>query len=233
MGAAHMKDATQPPRVVIADDDPIARRAVRDALQEAGIIVIAEAGNGHDAVDLSLHYQADAVLMDVVMPVTDGIMATRRLTERAPGIAVIMLSANDDDEVGLACLRVGAMGFLPKTIGLSSLPRALTAAIAGEAVISRRLATRLVEGARRTSPDGLGVRPVRSPLTSREWEVLDLLCGGQSTDGIAETLFLSSETVRSHVKNILRKLDVHNRDEAIRAARELRGEIVSLDQLVA
>jgi two-component system, NarL family, response regulator LiaR len=233
MGALQRDDVDRPPRVVIADDDPIARRAVRDALQEAGIIVIAEAGNGHDAVELSLHYQADAVLMDVVMPITDGILATRRLAQRAPEITVIMLSANDDEEVGLTCLRVGAMGFLPKTIGLSSLPRALRAAMNGEAVISRRLATRLVEGARRSSPDGLGVRPVRSALTSREWEVLDLLCGGNSTDGIAETLFLSSETVRSHVKNILRKLNVHNREEAILAARGLRGDIVGLDQAAA
>lgn len=231
MGAEQQQD--RPPRVVIADDDPIARRAVRDALQDAGIIVIGEAANGHDAVELTLHYQADAVLMDVVMPTTDGMTAARRLAERAPHVAVIMLSANDDDDVGLACLRMGAIGFLPKTIGLSSLPRALMAATAGEAVISRRLATRLVEGARRSSPDGLGVRPVRSALTSREWEVLDLLCSGQSTDGIAEVLFLSSETVRSHVKNILRKLGVHNRDEAIRATRELRGEIGGVDQLAA
>ncbi len=222
-----------PLRAVIADDDPIARRAVRDALQEAGLVTIAEAGNGEDAVRLSLHYAPDVVLMDVVMPVMDGIAATRALAERASTIAVVMLSANADDDVALVCLRAGASGFLAKTIDLAGLPRALQAAVDGEAVISRRLATRLVRGVRGTRPDGVGVRPVRSALTPRQWEVLDLLCLDLSTAEIADRLVLANETVRSHVKSILRKLGVHNRSEAVTAARQLRAEIVPLDQAAA
>src|SRR5512132_912357 len=124
---------SSPVRVIIADDDPLARRAVRDALQEAGIVVIAEASNGLDAVQLSLHYEPDVVLMDVVMPSMDGVTATRKLCERAPHVKVVMLSANADDDVGLLCLRAGATGFLAKDIAIASLPRALRAARDGEA----------------------------------------------------------------------------------------------------
>jgi len=220
-------------RAVIADDDPITRRAVRDALQQAGLVTIAEAENGRDAVQLSLHYAPDVVLMDVVMPVMDGIAAARMLAERASNIAVVMLSANEDEEVALVCLRAGAIGFLAKSVDLRGLPRALQAAVDGEAVISRRLATRLVRGVRGTSPDGVGVRPVRSPLTPRQWEVLDLLCLDLTPAEIADRLVLSNETVRSHVKSTMRKLSVHNRAEAVEAARRLRADIVPLDQAVA
>ena len=123
-------------------------------------------------------------------------------------------------------LSSGASGFLPKTVSLETLPRAVRAAAAGEAVVTRRLTAELIDRLRRSSPDGTGLRPVRSELTSREWEVLDLLCRQLSTDEIADTLVLSHETVRSHVKNILRKLGVRSRKEAIEVARELRSGIV-------
>ena len=95
------------------------------------------------------------------------------------------------------------------------LPQALRGAVDGEAVISRRLGRRLVEHIRRQPEGASGMRPVKSPLTPREWEVIDLLCEGKTTDQIAETLVLSTETVRSHVKNILRKLDARSREEAV------------------
>src|SRR5436190_20302608 len=213
-------------KVIIADDDPLARRAIRDALQDHGIVVIAEAAEGHDAVELVLHYDPDVVLMDVVLPRIDGITATRQILKRHPHVVVFMVSANEDPELGLMCLRAGASGFLPKTVSLETLPRAVRAAAAGEAVVTRRLTAELIDRLRRSSPDGTGLRPVRSELTSREWEVLDLLCRQLSTDEIADTLVLSHETVRSHVKNIPRKLGVRSRKEAIEVARELRSGIV-------
>jgi two-component system, NarL family, response regulator LiaR len=213
-------------RVVIADDDPLARRAVRDALQDDGIVVIAEAPEGHDAVELALHYDPDVVLMDVVLPRVDGITATRRILAQSPDVVIVMMSANEDPELGLMCLRAGASGFLPKTVALETLPRAIRAAAAGEPVVTRHLTAELIQRLRR-SPDGHGMRPVRSALTGREWEVLDLLCQGLSTEAIAETLVLSSETVRSHVKNILRKLDVRSRGEAVEMAKELRSAVPS------
>ena len=219
-----------PLRVIVADDDPLARRVVRDALEAGGIVVIAEAANGREAVELSLYYKPDVVLMDLVMPDVDGIQATRRILAREPDVEVVILTSSDDDEVGLVGLRAGASGFLNKRAGVDALPRALRGAVAGEAVVSRRLTMRLVDTMRRTRPDGAGIRPVRSRLTPREWEVLDLLCAGQSTDEIAETLVLSCETVRSHIKNLLRKLGVSSRQAAIKEARRMRADLAVSDE---
>jgi two-component system, NarL family, response regulator LiaR len=216
-------------RVIVADDDPLARRVVRDALEAGGIIVIAEAANGREAVELSLYYKPDIVLMDLVMPEFDGIQATRRILAREPDVEVVILTSSDDDEVGIVGLRAGASGFLNKRAGVDALPRALRGAVAGEALVSRRLTMRLVDTIRRTRADGAGIRPVRSRLTPREWEVLDLLCDGQSTDEIADALVLSSETVRSHIKNLLRKLGVRSRQAAVEEARRLRADLALAD----
>jgi NarL family two-component system response regulator LiaR len=220
-------------KVVIADDDPLARRAIRDALQEEGVVVVAEAANGNDARRLVAHYRPDVVLMDVVMPGGDGVQATRLLREQCPDVAVVMLAASDDPELALVCLRAGAVGFLPKTIDLRSLPRALRSALAGEAVVTRQLTMHLIEGLRRTGPAGAGMRPVRSSLTQREWEVLDLLCQGLSTEAVSASLVLSGETVRSHIKHIFRKLGVRSRQAAIDVAQTMRAEHLEGDQRVA
>jgi two-component system, NarL family, response regulator LiaR len=215
-----------PLRVIIADDDPLTRRALRDVLQEAGVVVIAEAGGGREAVELSRYYRPDVVVMDLVMPGVDGLEATRQIVEQAPDVRVVMLTSSDSEEIGLTTLRAGASGFLGKQVGLEALPRALHRAREGEAVVSRRLTMRLVESMRRVREDGAGMRPIHSPLTTREWEVLDLLCQHRSTDQIAETLVLSVETVRSHVKSVLRKLDVRSRREAVAVAERLRSSLV-------
>jgi two-component system, NarL family, response regulator LiaR len=217
--------AERPLRVIVADDDPLARRVVRDALEAGGIVVIAEASTGREAVELSLHYKPDVVLMDLVMPDGDGIQATRRILARAPDLEVVILTSSSDDDIGIVGLRAGASGFLNKRAGVEALPRALRGAAAGEAVISRRMTMRLVDSMRRAPADGAGLRPVRSRLTPREWEVLDLLCAGQSTDEIADTLVLSAETVRSHIKNLLRKLGVSSRQAAIDEARRMRADL--------
>ena len=214
----------EPVRAIVADDDPFARKMIKEALQRAGIVVIAEAHNGRQAVELTRHYNPDVVLMDIVMPELDGIAATRRIVKENPGQVVVILTTADDDEIGLLGLRAGARGFLAKDVDIDSLPQALHGALNGEAAISRRLSMRLVEQVRRV-PDGpSGMRPVKSPLTPREWEVLDLLAQARSTDQIAEQLVLASETVRSHVKNILRKLDARSRAEAVAVAQRMRNE---------
>lgn len=210
-------------RAIIADDDPFARRTIKDALQRAGIVVIAEAHNGRQAVELCLHYRPHVVLMDVVMPELDGIAATRRIVKEIPGQIVVILTSSDEEEMGLLGLRAGAAGFLTKELDVDVLPQALRGALEGEAVISRRLGMRLVEQLRSASAGARGLRPVKSPLTPREWEVIDLLDEGKTTDQIADSLVVSGETVRSHVKNILRKLDVGSREEAVAAARRMRG----------
>jgi two-component system, NarL family, response regulator LiaR len=211
-------------RVIVADDDPLARRMIRSALQDAGFVVVAEARNGREAVELTQYYGPDAVLMDVVMPELDGISATRRIISERPDQLVILLTGADE-EIGLAGLQAGASGYLNKDVDIEALPRALRGAAAGEAAISRTMGALLIQQLRRTParPAATGLRPVRSALTPREWEVLDLLCTGYTPEDVADTLVLSHETVRSHLKRAMRKLGVRSRGEAIEAAARLRG----------
>jgi NarL family two-component system response regulator LiaR len=209
-------------RAIVADDDPLVRRLIRDTLQTDGVTVVADACNGREAVELALFYRPDVVVMDFLMPGLDGIEATRGIYERDPEIRIVLLTGAADDELGVRALRAGAVGYLSKDLELGVLPRALRAALAGQAAISRRLAMRIVKQLREAPAGGVGQRPVRSSLTDREWEVLDLLCAGSSTDDIARMLVLSAETVRSHLKNLYRKLEVSSRDEAIAAGVRLR-----------
>lgn len=212
-------------RVLIVDDDALARRVVKDVLREAGLMIVAEARTGREAVELAIHYQPDVVLMDVVMPELDGLIATRRIVQAMPGQLVIMLTGagDDDDEIALQALHAGAVGFISKDVDIDALPRALNGLRHGEAAISRRMTLRLIERLRRSPEGHAGMRPVKGPLTSREWEVIDLLKLGRTTEQIATELVLSIETVRSHIKNAIRKLGVHTRAHAIAAADRLRS----------
>jgi two-component system, NarL family, response regulator LiaR len=215
-------------RLIIADPDPLARRLIRDALSAAeGMVVVAEAKDGTELAELATHYKPDLVLTEIAMPSVDGIEACRRILAKAPNVRVVMFTVNRDRDVELRALRAGASGVLSKDTSIESLVRAVRGVIGGEAAISRRLTMDLIEIIRRTSEGGSGLRPVKSVLTSREWEVLDLICAGASTREIAETLFLSEDTVYSHSKSILRKLGVHSRGEAVIAAERLRGMAVA------
>jgi two-component system, NarL family, response regulator LiaR len=211
-------------RVIVADDDPLARRMIKEALQRSGVVVIAEAQNGRQAVELALHYRPDVILMDVVMPELDGIVATRRIVKENPEQIIVILTSAGDDEIALLGLRAGASGFLAKDVDVDVLPQALQGVLSGEAAISRKLSMRLVEHLRRVPEGPGGLRPVKSPLTPREWEVIDLLAESRTTDQIADLLVLSTETVRSHVKNILRKLQASSREEAVGIAQRMRSE---------
>ena len=210
-----------PLRVIIADDDPLARRMIKGALQGAGMTVVAEAKDGHEAVELGLHYRPDIVLMDIVMPGLDGILATRQLLKTNPDQRVVALTGGDEGELGMLALRAGAVGFLSKDVDIDALPRALQGARDGEAAVSRDMTRRLIERFRGTNGSS-GLRPINSPLTTREWEVIDLFKSDRSADDVAEVLVLSPATVRSHLKNIMRKLDVHSRADAIAASEQLR-----------
>jgi|SRR4051794_23633247 len=209
-------------RVVVADDDAFARRLIKGSLQSAGMVVVAEAADGHEAVELALRHQPDVLLVDVVMPVLDGVLVTRKVRRAKPDQLVVVLSSAGEDEFGLLALQAGAVGFLSKDLDIDALPRALMGVWRGEGAISRAMTRRLI-GHFRSRPDGSSpLRPIDGPLTAREWEVIDVLRPGLSTDQVADTLVVSNETVRSHVKNILRKLNVHSRAEAIAATDALR-----------
>jgi DNA-binding NarL/FixJ family response regulator len=218
------KAITERLRAVIADDDPFARRLVKDVLEGAGVIVIAEAGDGRQAVELTLRHLPDVVVMDVVMPGFDGVVATRQIRRQLPDQLVIVLTGagSENDELGLLALRAGAAGFLSKDLEIEALPRALEGLRHGQAAISRKLTLALIARLRETPSGSSGMRPVKSPLTAREWEVIDLLKQSKTTDQIADELVLSPETIRSHVKNILRKLKVRSRREAVDMADEMR-----------
>jgi DNA-binding NarL/FixJ family response regulator len=218
-------------RAVVADDDPFARRVIREVLERSGVIVIAEARDGHEAVQFTLHHQPDVVVMDVVMPGCDGIMATRQIRRKLPEQLVIVLTGagTDDDELGLLALRAGADGFLSKDSEIEALPRALEGLRHGEAAISRKMTLSLIERLR-DAPDGSsGMRPVKSPLTAREWEIIDLVKESKTNDKIAAELVLSPETIRSHMKNIRRKLKVSSRQAAVAATDEMRNAAPPID----
>jgi DNA-binding NarL/FixJ family response regulator len=213
-------------KVLIADDDPLVRRLVRDTLEPHGIVVVAEAGTWRETVELSLHYRPAVVLTDLLMPGGEPLDGIRQIaTDAGPAVSVIVFSSSWDDDVAVAALRAGASGFLRKDMDLARLPLAIEAAARGEPAISRRLASVLVACLRGAPTAGVGVRPVRSTLSNREWQVFDLMCDGVSTTEMALALGISTETVRSHVKRILRKVGARDRNEAVAIAARLRAPI--------
>jgi two-component system nitrate/nitrite response regulator NarL len=217
------KDVTQPARVVVVDDDERLRSELRAALQDAGLTVIAEADNGRDAIDLAAHFRPDVMIMDIVMANIDGLSATREIVARAPSVRILLLTASDDVELGMVGLRAGAAGHQVKGVPVARIVDAVARMAAGEPVAGPELTWRLIESLRALPVGGQGVRPVRSKLTPREWEVLDLLCAGLSVDQIADELVLARDTVRTHVKRLLRKLGAHSQAEAISIANGIRA----------
>jgi DNA-binding NarL/FixJ family response regulator len=207
-------------RVLIIDSDPLPARALRAALADArDIEVVGTASDADSGARLAVELGPDVVLVDGRIAGADEGGFLRRLSAGGRVPAVLVLARAYDDEAGIRTLRRGASGYLAKQLSMDALPRIVRALAAGEVVLSRELATRMVGKLREVPESGIGLRPVRSPLSTREWEVLDLLRAGASTRRVAEDLDLTVETVRSHVKRILRKLGAHTRAEAIEIAK--------------
>jgi NarL family two-component system response regulator LiaR len=217
----------RPLRVLVADDDALLRSAVRDILARAGMQVVGEATNGRDALRMARHHKPDVILLDVVMPSMDGLTALEQMTDDPQIEArVVMLSVHGDNDVAFVALRKGALGYLDKEHDLAALPRILSEAAGGTAALSDSLTTHLVQRLRELPEGGIAMRPIQSVLTPREWEVADLLSLSHTTDEIADALVLSTETVRTHIKNIMRKLDVHRRVDLIETVARLRSGLV-------
>jgi DNA-binding NarL/FixJ family response regulator len=207
-------------RVLLADDQPLIRMGFRLILGSAtDIEVVAEAENGQQAVDLAVQFDPDVVLMDVRMPGVDGIEATRMVTARAPRSRVLILTTFDLDEYAFAGLNAGASGFLLKDAEPGELIAAIRTVARGDAVISPRVTRRLLDTFAnqlpgRAAPDAAGWLLLER-LTPREREVLIEVATGRSNTEIAEQLFLSEATVKTHLGRILTKLELRDRVQAV------------------
>ena len=211
-----------PARVLIAAADPLVRRALATVLAPPDFELVAQTASGDHALALARERAPHVALIDVILEDADGLEVAERIAREVTETRVIVLSASDDDSKAIRALRAGARGYLRKDIELDALPRAVTGVMAGEAAVSRRLSMRVIDELRKTPAMGPGLRPTVSELTPREWQVPDLLTTGASTADIALDLVLSPETVLTHVKNILKKLGVHSRRDAILQAERLR-----------
>lgn len=205
--------------VLIADDQAMVRAGLRLILEaEDDIVVVAEAENGEEGVRLARRETPDVVLMDVRMPVMDGLEATRQITEQVEGTRVIVLTTFDLDEYVYGSLRNGASGFLLKDADGDQLVEAVRVIAAGDALIAPSVTRRLIsEFADR--PELAEIKGL-DDLTEREVEVLGLVANGLSNAEIGEALFVSESTVKTHVSHILTKLQLRDRVQAVVAAYE-------------
>ena len=207
-----------PARVLVADDHAPTREDVRAAVDaDPRFTVVALAGDAADAVQAALRERPDLALLDMRMP-GSGAAAAWEITARLPATRAVMLTVSRSDEDLFAALRAGASGYLLKDMPFDAIGDELAAVLAGRVALPPELVVRLVEEFRDSSPRRRTVLSSSNPaqLTSREWEVLDLLRQGCATGEIARRLFVSPATVRSHVAAVLRKLRVADRDAAVR-----------------
>ena len=216
-------------RVLIADQDGLARRMMQNAVQKFVGMPAITARDAREALERTRYYRPALLLLDLALPGGGGVELIPRVLAILPEARVVTVSAADgDDQEVLAALRLGAVGHIDKDIDPERLARLVALAATGEAIVPRRLITPLLE-LWREIPDR-GWRPLRSTLTTREWQIVELLGEGASTARIAEHLVLSPTTVYSHINSLLHKLGVHSRTEAVAAARRLRQEEASVEQ---
>jgi DNA-binding NarL/FixJ family response regulator len=207
-------------RVFIADDQALVRAGFRRLLElEDGIKVVAEAADGQEAVELAARHRLDVILMDIRMPHLDGIAATRKLVAHRPGPRVLILTTFDLDEYVFEALRAGASGFILKDSPPDQLIAAIHVVAAGDALLAPPVARRLIEEfARRPSPHAPPAQ--LDDLTARERDVLRLVARGLTNAEIAATLVLGESTVKTHVGNLLAKLGLRDRIQAVVLAYE-------------
>jgi DNA-binding NarL/FixJ family response regulator len=210
-------------RVVVADDQALVRGGFTVLLNSAPDLQVAgEAANGQEALDLATSLRPDVVLMDVRMPQMDGLEATRRITAdpRLERTRVIILTTFDLDEYVHEALRAGASGFLLKDTLPDELLGAVRVVAAGDALISPRITRRLIEEFARRAEPGAAARAPLAPLTEREVEVLVLVAKGNANSEIAEALYVSHATVKTHVSRLLTKLYARDRAQLVMLAYE-------------
>jgi DNA-binding NarL/FixJ family response regulator len=207
-------------RLLIVDNHTLFRQGLVSLLQsEPGFEVVGEAGSGEEALKLVPRIQPDVVLMDVKMPGIGGVEATRRLAEAMPQARVLMLTVSEEEESLFAAIQAGARGYILKSADADELLEAIRHVHAGEAMISPVMTFRLMQALRN---GGVHSPLPELPLTSREQDVFQLLAQGASNRQIAKALTITENTVKTHVRNILEKLELRNRSEVAAYARSLR-----------
>ena len=206
-------------RVLIADDHPLFREGMRGRLDRvADVAVVGEAASGEEAVELAHKLEPHIILMDIKMPGLNGIEATREILRANPQIGILVLTMFEDDDSVFAAMRAGAKGYLLKDSGGEGVVHAIRAVASGEAVFGPGVAERIIGYF--SAPRAAAPQRAFPELTEREEEVLSLVAQGKSNREIARQLFVSLKTVRNHVSNILLKLQVADRAQAVIRARD-------------
>jgi two-component system, NarL family, response regulator DegU len=211
-------------RLLLADDHRMLREGLRRTLEEEGLDVVGEAADGEEALRLAAKLRPDVVLMDVTMPVLDGVEATRQLHEHLPEIPVVILTMHADREVLARAIRAGAAGYLVKDCSTDEVVRTVRLAANGETALSPELAASMLAEAQRVDTPAEELEPI---ISRREEEVLQLVADGLSTSEVAAKLYISIKTVKNHLASIYEKLDSRDRTQAV--LRAVRMGIIRLD----
>lgn len=215
---------SSPIRILIVDDQSLFREGLHTLLSvQPDLQVVAEASNGEEALRLAAHWQPDIILMDLRMPVMDGVTATRLLHTQNPESKVIVLTTFDDEDLVFDGLRAGATGYLLKDVSSEKLYEAIHATARGEYFLLPSITAKVMaEFSRLSSTLPKEIEPLIDPLSSREIEILRMVATGASNKEIADTLVIAEGTVKNHITSILSKLCVKDRLQAVVKARELR-----------
>jgi DNA-binding NarL/FixJ family response regulator len=211
-------------RVLLVDDQALFREGLETLLSvHKDIKVVGQASNGQEALEVAATVRPDVVLMDVRMPILNGVGATRRLKKALPQCRVIVLTTFDDDEYVFDALRAGAVGYLLKDVASAQLVEAIRATARGESILQPSVAAKVITEFTRVSSmvPSTQMEPLIEPLSERESEILALIATGASNKEIADQLFIAEGTVKNHVTHILGKLGVRDRTQAALKAREL------------
>ncbi len=223
VGAADIGRVSDSLRLLLVDDHRTLRDGLRLAMEEAGFVVAGEAGDGEEAVRLAEALRPDVILMDVTMPLLDGIEATRLVRRRVPEARVVMLTMHGEGDVMARAIAAGAVGYLVKDCSVEEVASAVRMAAGGDGALSPQLATSMLAEVQRAT----GGSPGEAVISPREEEVLQLVADGLSLPEVAARLFISVKTVKNHLASIYSKLDARDRTQAV--LRAVRMGIIRLD----
>ena len=213
-------------RLLVVDDVPLFRAGLASALRDAGFEVVAEAGGAEAAVTAAEEHQPDIVLLDILMPGVSGLEVVEKISAVAPGASVVLLTASESEEDLLVGVKAGARGYVTKDAPFEDLVGALKAVDSGGAAVSPNMAGKLLDVTRQLLRHQELLQSRKPVLTGREIEVLSLVSQGQTSRQIGTALFISENTVKNHIRNILDKLGLHSRSEAVLYA--VREDLITL-----